>query len=188
MLNILRRNWWALALRGILALLFGILAFTWPGLALGALVLLFGTFAIYDGIFSIVAAFHAKGREERWWSELIVGLIGIAAGVVAFSRPGITTLFLLYLIAFWAIARGLFEIVAAFRLRKEIKDEWLLGLAGLASVVLGVLMLMYPGAGVLAFVWWIGAFAIFMGVLLLALSFRLRSLEHTLTHGLPHTA
>jgi uncharacterized membrane protein HdeD (DUF308 family) len=187
MLVLLTRNWWALALRGLAGIIFGIIAFLWPGITLTALVLLFGAFAITDGIFAIIAAVNASGRERKWWLLLLQGILGILAGIVAFIMPGITALFLLYLIAAWAIVTGGFAIGAAIRLRKEITGEWLMVLGGIAAVLFGVLLVLFPGAGALAVVWWIGAFALVYGALLLALGLRLRSWEKELSHGEPRT-
>lgn len=176
MIASLARNWWALALRGVFAILFGILALIWPGVTLGALVILFGAYALVDGIFALVAAFRAAEAHQRWWPFVWEGLFGIAAGLIAFIYPGITALVLLYIIAFWAILTGIFEISAAIRLRKEIAGEWALGLGGLASLVFGILLVVYPGAGVLTVIWLIGAYAIAFGVLLLVVAFRLRGI------------
>jgi uncharacterized membrane protein HdeD (DUF308 family) len=188
MLTVLTRNWWALAIRGVAAIIFGILAFVWPGITLAALVLLFGAYAITDGIFAVVAALNAAGRERRWWALLIEGILSIIAGVLTFILPGITALFLLYLIAFWAIVTGVFEISTAIRLRKEITGEWLMALSGIASVLFGFLLLMFPGAGALAVIWWIGAYTLVFGVLLLSLAFRLRTWGREVTHRQPRTA
>jgi uncharacterized membrane protein HdeD (DUF308 family) len=171
--DVLARNWWAIALRGLLAVLFGLAAFFWPGISLVVLVALFGAYALVDGIFAIVSAFKTKD----WWPLLLEGAAGIAAGALTFLWPGITALALVYVIAAWAIVTGIFEIIAAVRLRKEIENEWLLGLGGLASVVLGVIMIAAPGAGALGLVWAIGAYALVFGVTLIALGFRLRGLK-----------
>ena len=162
-------NWWILALRGIFAVLFGICAFLWPGLTLGVLVILWGAFALTDGVVAVVA-----GARTRWWSLLILGLVGIVAGLIALFQPAITALALLVVIAAWAIVRGAFEIAAAIRLRKELSNEWLLILGGLASILFGILVLLFPGAGALSVVWIIGIYAFATGVLLLVLAFRLR--------------
>ncbi len=171
----LAHNWWAVAIRGLVAVLFGILALVVPHLTLAVLILLFGAYALADGIFGIVAAVRAAERSARWGTLLIEGLWGVAIAAVAFIWPGETALVLLYLIAFWAIFTGVFEILAAVRLRREIVNEWLLGLAGLASVVFGVLLVVFPGAGALTVIWLIGAYALVFGVLLLGLAFRLRN-------------
>jgi uncharacterized membrane protein HdeD (DUF308 family) len=172
----LARNWWALALRGLAAILFGILAFAWPGITLFVLVLFFGAYMFADGIFAIVAAVRAAGEEERWWLLLIQGILGVLAGLVAFFWPGLTALALLYFIAAWAIVTGILEIVAAIRLRREIEGEWALGLSGALSVIFGVLLVVLPApAGLLSLVWLVGAYAVATGVLLLILAFRVRS-------------
>src|SRR5712691_4640377 len=145
----LARNWWALVLRGIAGVIFGVLAFLFPTMTLASLVLLFGAYAVVDGILSIVAAF-----------------VGIAAGVITFMLPGLTALVLLWVIAGWAIATGVLEIIAAIRLRKHVTNEWWLGLSGVASVVFGVLLFVAPVAGALAITLWIGAYAIVFGALL----------------------
>ena len=173
----LSRNWWAVALRGVAGVLFGIATFVAPGLSLAALVLLFGAYAFVDGIFGIVSAIRRRGTSDRWWLLLLEGLVGVAVGVITLFWPGITALVLLYLIAFWALVTGVLELSVAVRLRQVITNEWLLVLVGLASIALGVLLLLFPGAGALAVVFWIGAYAFVVGILLIALGFRLRSLR-----------
>ena len=176
MLPVLARNWWALALRGLAAILFGVLAFAWPGITLFVLVLFFGAYMLVDGIFAIVAAVRVAGEEDRWWLLLIQGILGVLAGLVAFFWPGLTALALLYFIAAWAIVTGIMEIVAAIRLRQEIEGEWALGLSGLLSVIFGILLVVLPApAGLLSLVWLVGAYAVATGVLLLILAFRVRS-------------
>lgn len=175
MLNTLRRNWWALALRGVIAILFGIMAFIWPDITLGALVLLFGAYVLLDGIFAIIAAFRDREENAQWWLLLIEGLAGIAAGIVTFIWPGITAVVLLYLIAAWAIITGILEIIAAIRLREELSGELLLVLSGVLSIIFGFLLIIQPGAGALALVWLVAAYAIIFGIVLIALSLRLRS-------------
>jgi uncharacterized membrane protein HdeD (DUF308 family) len=169
----LARYWWVMALRGLLAVLFGLAAFFWPGITLVALVFLFGAYALVDGVLAIVSAF----RGGEWWPLLLEGVIGIAAGVAAFVWPGITALALLYVIAVWAIVTGVLEVVAAIRLRREIENEWLLGLGGALSILLGVIMVAVPGAGALGLVWAIGAYALLFGAMLIVLGFRLRGMK-----------
>ena len=172
----LARNWWALALRGLVAILFGLLAFAWPGITLFVLIIFLGAYLFVDGIFAIVAAVRAAGEEDRWWLLLIEGILGVLAGLVAFFWPGLTALALLYFIAAWAIVTGIMEIVAAIRLRQEIEGEWALGLSGLLSVIFGILLVVLPApAGLLSLVWLVGAYAVATGVLLLILAFRVRS-------------
>jgi len=175
MIESLTRNWWLVALRGVAAILFGLIAFVRPGMTLTALVYLFGAYALIGGAFAIAAALWAAGAGQRFWALLFDGLLGVAAGVIAFVYPGLTALALLYLIAFWAIVSGVVEIVAAIRLRRVIASEWMLGLAGLASIVLGVLLVAFPRAGALSVILVIGAYALIFGVLQIALAFRLRS-------------
>ena len=174
---VLAGNWWALALRGLLAVLFGITAFVMPGLTLAALVLLYGAYALVDGVFAVVASLAGRTFGTPWWAMLIRGLLGIAIGIVTFVWPGITELALLYIIAAWAVVTGGFEIAAAIRLRKEIQGEWLLVLSGALSVLFGLALMVYPAAGALAIVWLLGSYAIIFGVLLLVLGLRLRSLS-----------
>ena len=184
MLAQLGRNWWALALRGVAAVLFGILVFVWPGASLAVLVLLFGAYAFLDGIFALAATAKASAEGRRAWPVLAEGLAGIAAGLVAVIWPGITTLVLLYVIAAWAVITGVFEILAAVRLRAEIRNEWLLGVGGLASAAFGAFLFLAPGAGMLAVLWLIGGYAVCFGVVLLALAVRVRPLAPQVhSHG-----
>jgi uncharacterized membrane protein HdeD (DUF308 family) len=174
--GVVSRYWWVIALRGAVAILFGVLAFAWPGVTLSALVLLFGAYAIVDGIAAVIVGIKDYGERERWWATLLGGLVSLAAGVVTFMMPGLTALTLLTLIAIWAVMRGVLEIVAAIRLRKEIRGEWLMALAGALSIAFGLYMIAFPGAGAIAVVWWIGAYAIAIGLMLVVLGFRARGL------------
>ncbi len=174
LLATIARNWPLILVRGVAAIVFGILCFVWPAISLLALVLLWGIYALVDGVGAIV-----WGVRSRWWSEAAVGAVSVAAGLIAFLWPGITALALLYLIAAWAIVRGGTEIAAAIRLRRWIENEWLLGLAGIASIVFGVLVALFPGAGALSMVWLIGVFAVVFGALAVAVALRLRSLQRT---------
>jgi uncharacterized membrane protein HdeD (DUF308 family) len=166
--------WWALALRALAAILLGVIAIMVPGPTLAAIVLVFGIYAITDGILAIIAAVRGLRKKQRWAPMLFEGIVGIAAGVIAIFWPGIGALALTFLVAGWALATGAFEIAAAIRLRKEIKGEWLLLLAGVLSVILAVLLVVFPGAGMLTLVWWLGAYAFAYGVVSLALAFRVR--------------
>jgi len=174
MISILARNWWALALRGVFAVLFGLVALIFPPIALMTLVLMFGAYALVDGVFAIVAAVRAARQRTRWWPFLVEGIIGIAVGVLTFLWPGITALALLFFVAAWAILTGIFRIIAAIRLRKEMTGEWLLILSGILSVIVGALFAIFPGAGALAMARLIGAFVLVLGILVLVLAFRLR--------------
>jgi uncharacterized membrane protein HdeD (DUF308 family) len=175
MLHTLARNWWALALRGLVAVMFGLLTFFLRGITLVTLILLFGAYALADGIFNVIAFFRVASHH---WALLIEGLIGIIAGILTFVWPAITALALLYVIAFWAIFTGVFEIIAGIRLRKVITNEWLLLLMGILSFLFGLFVLIAPGVGALAIVLWIGAYALVFGIFLLALAFRLRGHRH----------
>ena len=178
MLHALAQAWWLVLLRGIAGILFGILAFVWPGLTLLTLILLYGAYALVDGIFALIAAFTGRvGGAPTWWL-IVIGLFGLAAGVVTFAWPGVTALVLIIFIGGWAIAHGVFEIIGAIKLRKEIDNEWLLILAGALSVIFGIIVLIAPGAGALGLVWAIGAYSIAFGILLVGLSLRLRNHRH----------
>jgi uncharacterized membrane protein HdeD (DUF308 family) len=174
MLEDLGHNWGWVALRGVIAVLFGVFAFVAPGITLGALIIVWGAFAFVDGVLSLVAAFKVRDQGRPFWSLLIVGLLGIAAGVVTFFWPAMTALILLAFIGAWAFVMGIFQIGAAIRLRKEIEGEWLLALSGALSVLFGLFVLFQPGAGALALIWVIGAYAIVFGVLLIGLAFKLK--------------
>lgn len=177
MVHALAKNWWLLLLRGVAAIIFGLLAFVWPGLTLLTLILFYGAFALVDGVLAIVAAITGGAAAPRWWLA-IVGLLGIAAGLLTFMMPSLTALVLLYFIAGWAIATGVFEIIGAIKLRKEIDNEWLLILVGVLSVLFGAAMILSPGAGALALVWVIAAYSVALGVLTIALAFRLKKHTH----------
>ena len=171
------RGWWVLAIRGGLAVLFGILAILVPGAALTALVTLFGAYALVDGIFALLTAARFTHTDERWGLLIIEGVVGIAAGIVSFAHPATTALLLAYLVAAWAILTGILEIAAAVRLRRVIAGEWALGALGVVSLLLGIGMLAAPGAGLAAIVWMIGVYALLFGLGLLSLAWRLRRMN-----------
>ena len=173
MLDGLARNWWLIVLRGVCAILFGVLTILWPGLSLFTLVILWGVYALFDGGLAIGAAIMGDTPAPRWWLAL-VGVLGIVAGAVTLLYPGITGLVLLFFIAGWAIAAGAFEIVGAIRLRKEIDNEWLLIASGVLSVLFGLVILAYPGAGALGLAFVIGWFAMLYGALLVGFGVRLK--------------
>lgn len=188
MLSMLSLNWWSLVLRGVVAILFGLLALVWPGIGLTVLIALFGAYALVDGIFAIVAALSRAGRLMNAWPLLLEGVLGVIVGVLTFVWPRETALVLLYIIAAWAILTGGAEIVQAVRLRQEIRGEWLLILSGALSVLFGLLLFIQPGAGALAVIFIIAFYAIFFGTLLISLGLRLRHLQQELSPGGTSTA
>lgn len=179
--NALARHWWVVGLRGLVAILFGIVAIVWPGMTLAVLVLLFGAYALVDGILDIFAAIRGDASHRVWM--LVEGIVGVGAGLAAFFWPGLTALVLLYIIAFWAIITGVLEIVEAIRLRQVISNEVALIIGGVLSVLFGILLLAAPGTGALAVVFIIGIYAIIFGIALLALAWRLRAHHHAATGG-----
>lgn len=170
-------------LRGVVAILFGILALSRPGITARGLVFLFGVYAFVDGIFALIASGRVAEVKGRWWPLLLVGLCGIAIGMFAFARPAAAAVGILYYIAFWAVFTGIMEVVAAFRLRKVVQGEWMLAVAGLLSIAFGIMIAARPGAGLLSLIWLIGAYAIVFGALEIGLAFRLRGIQHRLAHA-----
>ena len=185
----LARNWGWFALRGVAGVIFGLLTFMNPAISLASLILVFGAFALADGVFTVIAAIMNRRGEEHWVAVLLGGVAGIAVGLLTFLMPGVTTLVLLYFIAAWALMTGGAEIATAIRLRKVISGEWLLGLAGVLSVLFGLFLIVYPGPGALTVVLWIGAYAFVFGIMMISLSLRLRSWGKVIgTSGAPRTA
>jgi uncharacterized membrane protein HdeD (DUF308 family) len=184
----LLQSWWVYALRGVLALVFGVLCAIWPAITLLWLVALFAAFALLNGAVSVWGALRNRKSDDDWWLNLLLGLVSIGGGAIAVVHPDLTALLLVLLMGANALIVGVLDIAVAIRMRKVMKNEWLLALAGFASVVFGVLVFLYPGAGALALVWMISAYAIFTGVLLLAVAWRARSWtqahEPTGRHGL----
>lgn len=177
MFDALTQKWWTVVLRGILAIVFGIVALVSPGVTLVSLALVFGAYAFVDGVFAIVGAFGHRGREAVWY--VLDGILGIAVGVATFFFPGITAQALVFLIGLWAILTGIFEVVAGFEL--PVSRDWLLALAGVLSIVFGVLVFANPISGAVAVVWLIGIYAVVFGITLLVFGFRLRGLRSKLT-------
>ena len=171
---ILAQNWWAIAIRGVCGIVFGLIALFLPGATILTLVLFFSAYMLVDGIFGVVAAVRAASHHQRWGLLVIEGVLNIAVGVIAFIWPGLTAVTFVLLIAAWAIVTGVLEIVAAVRLHPEYGRWWLI-LSGVASVIFGVLLVVAPLAGVIVVTWWIGAFALIFGIMLLVLAFRLRA-------------
>ena len=181
MVPMMAKNWWAMVLRGVLAIIFGILMILFPTIAIESFVLVFGAYAFVDGIFTVISAFQNRGRE-RWWLYLLEGVISILAGVLIFANPLFATmtltLFALYIVAFWAIATGAMEIWAAIQMRKEIEGEFWLGLSGLLSIIFGIFLILSPGGGILALLTIVAVYAIIFGIFLIMLGLRLRGVNN----------
>jgi uncharacterized membrane protein HdeD (DUF308 family) len=185
MFESITRNWWIVLLRGIFAILFGVVAFVWPGITLLALVLVFGIYALVDGISAITFGLVGGAWGVRWWQMILVGIISVITGIFAFSWPIISAVALLMAIAAWSICRGIAEIVAAIELRKFIAHEWLLILGGVGSILFGIAVIALPNAGALAVLWIIGIYALIFGALTVTLALKLRSLN---TKSTPNAA
>ena len=171
MLYPLARYWWTIAVRGVIAVFFGILTFLFPGISLLSLVLLFGAYVLLDGVFAVAAAI---GSPSHHWALIVEGIFGIVAGILTVVWPGITGFVLLYMIAWWAILTGILEIVSGFRVRQTVSNEVLLIIMGILSVVFGVCILLFPAAVALAIAYWIGVYAVVFGIVMIALALRLR--------------
>jgi uncharacterized membrane protein HdeD (DUF308 family) len=178
MLDTLARGWWMLLIRGLGAIAFGLLAYFWPGITLFVLIILFAAHCVVDGAMAMAMGLHLRKRADStpWLFIMLMGAISVAAGIATFVWPGLTAVVLLFLIGGWAIARGVFEIVAAIHFRKVIDNEWFLGLAGVLSVVFGVCLIAWPGAGLLSLMWLVGSFSMAFGILMCLLAFRVRRL------------
>ena len=174
MLEKISRNWWMFALRGVVAIIFGVVAFAQPK---QALVLLFGAYAFLDGVFAMFAGIAARRYFERWWAMLLEGIAGVVIGLLTFFWPSITALVLLYFIAAWALITGIFEIVVAIQLRRVITGEWMLILGGLLSILFGVSLFVFPAMGAVSVMWMIGIYAIAFGILEIVFAFRVHSLR-----------
>jgi uncharacterized membrane protein HdeD (DUF308 family) len=172
---LLGRIWWVPVVRGVIGVIFGILAFTHPGVTLAVLIAFFGAYALVDGIFAIAFAFRAPREHMKIWPFVLEGIVGILAGIGAFVAPGVTAIALETLIAAWAFVTGVFELMAAFRLRHVIKGEWALALAGVLSILAGIALFIWPVAGLAAIVTVAGAYALVFGFLLISLGLRIRS-------------
>jgi uncharacterized membrane protein HdeD (DUF308 family) len=166
--------WWVLVIRGIAAVVFGVLTLLMPGITLIFLVSLFAAYAIIDGVAALIGTVQAAEAHRRWWPLLLEGIVSIVAGIIAIAMPGITALVLLYLVAAWAIVTGAIEVAAGLRF-----GAWALALAGVLSVIFGVVLVIAPGAGLLSLLWLIGSFTLVFGVLMLIHGFSLRASSPT---------
>jgi uncharacterized membrane protein HdeD (DUF308 family) len=181
MIESLKRHWWVPVIRGIAAIVFGIIAFVYPGLTVATLVLFFGAWVLIDGIFRVVGAIGHRASDPDWGWHIVIGIIGIIVGLLTFHAPQITALALVIYIAAWALMIGASEIALAVKLRREIKGEWFLILMGLASIVFAILLLWNPVAGAAAVIWLIAWYEVVLGVLAIFFGFRLRSLRTPLS-------
>jgi uncharacterized membrane protein HdeD (DUF308 family) len=184
--ELLGRAWWMLILRGTVALLFGILTLFWPGLTLLLLITLFSAYAIAGGIVAIGAAIRYHATLGGWWVPLLLGICSIGAGTIAVLVPGITALVLVAVIGANAILSGVFDLIAATRLHRRLRNAWMLVLTGVLSVLFGIFVLLFPGTGALALVWLIGVYALFTGALLFVLGVTARAWHHDGLTGAPH--
>src|SRR5947208_6791792 len=176
LIETLKRHWWVPVIRGIAAIVFGVIAFVYPGLTIAVLVLLFGAWVLVDGIFRIVGAIGHRASDSDWGFNLIIGILGIIIGFLTFHAPGITALALVIYIAAWAFMIGATEIALAIKMRREIKGEWFLILMGVASIIFAALLLWNPLAGAAALIWIMAWYAVIFGVLAIIFGFRLRNL------------
>ena len=174
----LASNWWALALRGAVSILLGLVAFTMPGLTIVALVTIFGVYAFVEGVLAIMAAMRGIREHDRWGWMLVEGIVCIVAGLVAFFMPGVGALAIVWLVAAWALMTGVLEIGAGIRLRKVIEGEWMLILAGVLAIMLAFFIISRPGLGAVLLATWLGVYAIFSGIVTLLLAFRIRNWSH----------
>lgn len=179
--QVVLRNWWMLALRGVFAILFGLVALLLPGIALLAFIYVFAAYAIIDGLVAVFVSIRERGSLSRWGWVLVEGILSVVAGIFAAVYPGLSALVLLYVMAAWAVLTGITEIVAAFTIREQASREWALGLAGLLSIVFGLILFILPGAGLLALLWLVGIYAIIFGILFIVRAFQLRSWASSVT-------
>jgi uncharacterized membrane protein HdeD (DUF308 family) len=175
----LRSYWWVLLARGVLAILFGIIALAAPGIALLAFIYIFAAYALLDGITAVVISLQERSYVRTWWILLLDGIAGIIFGILAFTWPGETALVLLFLVAIWALVTGIMEVSSAFIVPRSAGQRWGLGLAGLLSIIFGLILLVHPGTGLLAVLWLVGIYAIVFGVSLIIHAFQVRSLAQT---------
>ncbi len=178
---IVQRNWWIMALRGLFAVIFGLIALVAPRIALLALIYVFAAYAIVDGGIAVITALQERDLIYRWGWVLFEGILSILVGIIAFANPGITALVLLYIIAAWAIVTGIMEIVAAFAISELVSREWMLAVAGILSVAFGIILFLFPGAGILSILWLVGIYGIVFGLLFIIRAFQLRSWASSVT-------
>ena len=174
MLDALKKYWWVILLRGLFAIAFGVVAIVWTGMTLKWLVYLFGAYVVVDGVLEVWNGFTNRGRHDRWWVDVLIGLAGVVAGVLVIALPELSALAVMYFIAAWMVITGVLQIIYAIRVRKEISNEWLIVITGVLSVLLGAFFFAFPGDGAISLVWLIGLYAIFFGGLLVLFAFKAR--------------
>ena len=173
MAQVLIGNWWALALRGVFAIIFAVIAFLAPLITAEVAILFFGAYALVDGLFALVAALRAARQHGRSGALLFEGILNILIGIIVFWQPGAALVALIYLVAIWAVITGIALIAAGIAMIR-LNGEWLLVLSGIISILLGIILFLQPGAGVVALSWWLGVYALLFGISLLGAAFRLR--------------
>jgi uncharacterized membrane protein HdeD (DUF308 family) len=187
MSSLLAQNWWAIALRGVFAIVFALIAFFSPGATLLSFVLFFSAYMLVDGVFGIVAGVRAASNHQRWGLLILEGILNILVGIVAFMMPGLTLVFFVTLMAVWSLITGILMIVAAFKLNPAFGRGWLI-FSGIVSVLFGVALLIAPLVGAVVLTWWLGAYALVFGISLLILAFRLRGRRNDTRNDMAGTA
>lgn len=173
--QILSRTWWVLLLRGLFAILFGVVAWAMPEASVAILLVIFGVYVLADGVIGVIAAVSGRKEREHWWALLVWALLGVVVGVLTLINPALTAIALMFYIAIWAIGTGILQVILALRLRKEIHGEWLLIVGGLLSVALGIFLMAQPMMGAIALLWVIATYAIIFGVVFVVLAFKARA-------------
>jgi uncharacterized membrane protein HdeD (DUF308 family) len=179
MSEVLAQRWWAVGLRGILAIIFGLICLLTPGIAVGAFVIVFAAYMFVDGVFAIISGIRAARSGETWGLLILEGVVDLAAGVIALLWPAITLVALVWIVAIWAILSGALMLAAAFSLNLDY-GRWWLALGGIASIIFGILLIIEPFIGAVVLTLWIGAYALIFGVFLLVLAFQLHSKREAL--------
>ena len=177
MLELVARSWWVYIVRGVLALVFGLFAYLNPAITMKILLIFFGIFIFIEGLLAIVGSIAGRKYSDIWWLVLLEGIAGVIIGVITFTRPAVTGMVLIVFVALWAIWSGLFRIITAIRLRKELDSEWLLIFGGIISILFGVMLFAHPGAGIVAIAWLIGFFASMSGILMITFGIKARKFQ-----------
>ena len=188
MLSSIAKSWWAYLIRGIASIVFGLLALFMPGLTLFLLVVFFAAYVLVDGASAIFTSFNSRDTDTRWWWHLIEGSLGVMAGLLALLWPDIAAITLVLIIGVWAVLTGIMQVAGAIRLRQEVKNEWLLGISGVLSILFGVYVFLFPGGGALALAWLIGLYALFFGITFIGLGLRLRNHHQNISGHNPQAA